>query len=64
MGQYRGGLSPAQLRRVTSFVHEYLHEDVIQMILPCPQDLPKTSGSPVLSGVRLREIMWGAGLRK
>jgi AraC-like DNA-binding protein len=33
MGQYRGGLSPVQLRRVTSFVHEYLHEDVslIQM---------------------------------
>jgi AraC family transcriptional regulator len=30
---YHGGLSPAQLRRVTSFVHEYLHEDVslIQM---------------------------------
>jgi AraC family transcriptional regulator len=28
MGQYRGGLSPVQLRRVTSFVHEYLHEDV------------------------------------
>jgi len=33
MGHYRGGLSPVQLRRVTSFVHEYLHEDVslIQM---------------------------------
>jgi AraC family transcriptional regulator len=33
MGHYRGGLSPAQLRRVTSFVHECLHEDVslIQM---------------------------------
>src|SRR6202000_1002976 len=28
VGHYRGGLSPAQLRRVTSFVHEYLHEDV------------------------------------
>lgn len=25
---YRGGLSPVQLRRVTSFVHENLHEDV------------------------------------
>ena len=33
MRHYRGGLSPVQLRRVTSFVHEYLHEDVslIQM---------------------------------
>ena len=33
MGHYRGGLSPSQLRRVTSFVHECLHEDVslIQM---------------------------------
>ena len=30
---YRGGLSPSQLRQVTSFVHECLHEDVslIQM---------------------------------
>jgi AraC family transcriptional regulator len=28
---YRGGLSPVQLRRVTSFVHEYLHEDVSLM---------------------------------
>lgn len=26
--RYRGGLSPMQLRRVTSFVHENLHEDV------------------------------------
>ena len=31
MGHYRGGLSPVQLRRVTSFVHEYLHEDVSLM---------------------------------
>ena len=28
---YRGGLSPVQLRRVTSFVHENLHEDVSLM---------------------------------
>ena len=28
MRHYRGGLSPVQLRRVTSFVHENLHEDV------------------------------------
>src|SRR5260370_19641392 len=28
MRHYRGGLSPLQLRRVTSFVHENLHEDV------------------------------------
>src|ERR1700729_4232077 len=31
MRHYRGGLSPAQLRRVTSFVHENLHEDVSLM---------------------------------
>src|SRR6202046_3450947 len=33
MRLYRGGLSPVRLRRVTSFVHENLHEDVslIQM---------------------------------
>jgi AraC family transcriptional regulator len=31
MGHYRGGLSPVQLRRVTSFVHENLHEDVSLM---------------------------------
>jgi AraC family transcriptional regulator len=28
MRHYPGGRSPVQLRRVTSFVHEYLHEDV------------------------------------
>src|SRR5260370_5218824 len=28
MRHYRGGLSPVQLRRVTSFVHEHLHEDL------------------------------------
>ncbi len=28
MRHYRGGLSPVQLRRVTSFVYENLHEDV------------------------------------
>jgi len=31
MRHYRGGLSPVQLRRVTSFVHENLHEDVSLM---------------------------------
>jgi len=31
MRHYRGGLSPVKLRRVTSFVHEYLHEDVSSM---------------------------------
>jgi AraC family transcriptional regulator len=31
MRHYRGGLSPVQLRRVTSFVHESLHEDVSLM---------------------------------
>jgi AraC family transcriptional regulator len=31
MRRYRGGLSPVQLRRVTSFVHENLHEDVSLM---------------------------------
>jgi len=28
MRTYRGGLSPVQLRRVTSFVYEHLHEDL------------------------------------
>jgi len=31
MRDYRGGLSPVQLRRVTSFVHENLHQDVSLM---------------------------------
>jgi len=31
MRHYRGGLSPVQLRRVTSLVHENLHEDVSLM---------------------------------
>jgi AraC family transcriptional regulator len=31
MRHYHGGLSPVQLRRVTSFVHENLHEDVSLM---------------------------------
>jgi AraC family transcriptional regulator len=31
MRHYRGGLSPVQLRRVTSFVRENLHEDVSLM---------------------------------
>jgi len=31
MRLYRGCLSPVQLRRVTSFVHENLHEDVSLM---------------------------------
>ena len=31
MRYYRGGLSPVQLRRVSSFVHENLHEDVSLM---------------------------------